>query len=98
MSFLTTQHADVNSDVTEEIRLAITEALGNIAHELRQPLSTIEAIAYYLSMIVPPGDARIQMQLARIRELVEQSSLILSAALGTASVPAAGPQSVAPGA
>ncbi len=98
MSSLATQHVDAKSDVTEEIRLAITEALGTVAHELRQPLSNIEAIAYYLSMILPPGDAKIQPQLARIRELVEQSNLILSSALDLAPAPAAGPQSVAPGA
>ena len=74
------------------------EVLGTLAHELRQPLSNIEAIAYYLSMILPPGDNKIQPQLARIRELVEQSNLIISDALGLAPAPAAGPQSVAPGA
>jgi len=73
-------------------------ALGTLAHELRQPLSNIEAIAYYLSMILPPDDAKIQPQLARIRELVEQSNLILSTALGCAPAPATGPQSVAQGA
>ena len=74
------------------------EFLGTLAHELRQPLSNIEAIAYYLSMILPPDDAKIQPQLARIRELVEQSNSILSTALGLAPAPAAGPQPVAPGA
>jgi nitrogen-specific signal transduction histidine kinase len=77
---------------------AMGEVLGTLAHEIRQPLSTIEAIAYYLSMIVPPDDAKIQPQLARIRELVEQSNLILSTALGFAPGPAATPQSVPPGA
>jgi signal transduction histidine kinase len=97
MSSLATSHVDakpdVKNDVTEEIRLAITEALGTVAHELRQPLSNIEAVAYYLSMILPPGDAKIQLQLARIRELVEQSDLILSNALGLEAAPAAGSQS-----
>jgi len=102
MSSLATSHVDakpeVKNDVTEEIRVAITQALGTVAHELRQPLSNIEAIAYYLSMILPPGDAKIQLQLARIRELVEQSDLILSNALGFGPAPGTGPQSVAPGA
>ena len=57
------------------------EVLGTLAHELRQPLSNIEAIAYYLQMILPPGDEDIQAHLTRIRELVEQSNLILSNAL-----------------
>ena len=82
---------DIRNQATDEV-------LGTLAHELRQPLSNIEAIAYYLSMILPPGDNKIQPQLARIRELVEQSNLIISDALGLASAPAAEPQSVAPGA
>ena len=58
--------------------------LGTLAHELRQPLSNIEAIAYYLRMVLPPGDAKIQAQLERVRELVEQSNWILSSALSLA--------------
>jgi len=81
------------------VRLNATdEVLGSLAHELRQPLSNIEAIAYYLSMILPQGDAKLQGQLARIRELVEQSNSILSSALEMAPAAAASPQSVAPSA
>ena len=61
--------------------LAKDEVLGVVTHELRQPLSNIEAIAYYLSMVLPKGDTKIQAQLTRIRELVEQSSWILSSGL-----------------
>ena len=37
-------------------------ALETIAHELRQPLSAIESIAYYLSLVLPreSGPAREQ--------------------------------------
>ena len=91
MSPLATERTDVRNEATDEV-------LGTLAHDLRQPLSNIEAIAYYLSMIIPPGDAKIQAQLARIRELVEQSNSILSTALGSAPAAETGPQSVAPGA
>jgi signal transduction histidine kinase len=67
---------------------APAEVLGTVAHELRQPLSNIEAIAYYLSMILPPGDAKIQEHLARIRELVQESNEILSNRVRAAGVPA----------
>jgi signal transduction histidine kinase len=90
MSYLATQ-TDARTQPADEF-------LGTLAHELRQPLSNIEAIAYYLSMILPPGDQNIQAQVARIRELVEQTNSILSSALGLATAPGAGPQSVAPGA
>lgn len=49
-----------------------------IAHELRQPLSTIGSIAYYLTLILPHDDEKIHEQLARLQQLVEQSSWILS--------------------
>jgi len=89
MGSLATEQTNVRNHPADEI-------LGTLAHELRQPLSNIEAIAYYLSMILPPGDENIQTHLARIRELVEQSNSILSTALGLAPAPAAAPQPVAP--
>ena len=81
MGSLATEQTDVRNDADE--------VLGTLAHELRQPLSNIEAIAYYLSMILPSGDQNIQAQLVRIRELVEQSNSILSTALGLAPPPPA---------
>src|SRR5689334_16924622 len=84
----------MSSLVTEQREIP-SSLLGTLAHELRQPLSNIEAIAYYLSMVLPPGDAKLQAHLARIRELVAQSNWILSSALSlTASAPAA-PQQIA---
>jgi signal transduction histidine kinase len=73
---------------------APAEALATVAHELRQPLSNIEAIAYYLSMVLPPGDVKLQAQVNRIRELVEQSSWILSSALRLDGSAPAAPQPV----
>jgi signal transduction histidine kinase len=60
------------------------DVLRDVAHELRQPLSTIESIAYYLAMVLPRTDERAQAQLAAIRQLVEQSNWILTSALGLA--------------
>jgi signal transduction histidine kinase len=77
-----------------EAQCAPAAMLGAIAHELRQPLSNIEAIAYYLSMVLPPGDAKLQAQLARIRELVEQSNWILSSGLRLAAAAPSSPQPV----
>jgi signal transduction histidine kinase len=91
MDSLATEHSGMRNDAMDEV-------LGTLAHDLRQPLSNIEAIAYYLSMILPPGDENIRTQLGRIRELVEESNLILSTALGLAAAPGAAPQPVAPSA
>lgn len=58
--------------------VAPSEVLSTMVHDLRQPLSNIEAIAYYLTLVLPKGDEKIQAHLERIRELVQQSSDILS--------------------
>jgi len=57
---------------------APADVLGTVAHELRQPLSNIETIAYYLSLVLPKNDPKIQEQLERIRELVQETNEILS--------------------
>src|SRR5439155_19065987 len=61
--------------------VAASDLLRDIAHELRQPLSTIESVAYYLTLIVPPEDEKVQEQLARLQQLVEQSNWILTSGL-----------------
>jgi len=65
---------------TESSRIP-ADLLSNIAHELRQPLGTIQSIAYYLSLILPRGDDRAQEQVAKLQQLVEQSNWILTSGL-----------------
>jgi signal transduction histidine kinase len=65
-------------------------ALRDIAHDLRQPLSTIEAIAYYLSLVLPHDDEKTHEQLDRLQLLVEQSNWILSNGLSLADPPSPG--------
>ena len=52
-----------------------------IAHELRQPLGAIESIAYYLNLVLPPGEGLAREHAARLQQLVEQSSWILNCGL-----------------
>jgi signal transduction histidine kinase len=54
--------------------------LRDFAHEIRQPLSAIESIAYYLSLVLPE-DEKHRGQLFRVQQLVEQSNWILSNSL-----------------
>jgi len=56
---------------------ASAEIMRVLAHELRQPLSTIESIAYYLTLILPE-DEKVREQLDRIQQLVEQSNWMLT--------------------
>jgi hypothetical protein len=59
--------------------VASPDFIRTLAHELRQPLSTIESIAYYLTLILPE-DEKVREQLERIQMLVEQSNWMLNSA------------------
>ena len=58
--------------------------LQTIAHELRQPLSAIESIAYYLSLALARDSRPMRTQARRLQQLVEQSNWILTSALQVA--------------
>jgi signal transduction histidine kinase len=68
--------------------------LQTIAHELRQPLSAIESIAYYLSLALPRDSRPARKQAARLQHLVEQSNWILTCALQLADNTPLAPQSL----
>jgi len=69
-------------------------ALETIAHELRQPLSAIESIAYYLSLVLPRDGGPAREQAGRLQQLVEQSNWILTSALQLADAAPLAPQLV----
>ena len=62
------------------------DAICTLAHELRQPLSAIEAIAYYLEMTLPAEQLEARQHLMRLQELVERSSDILTDAVNALRV------------
>jgi signal transduction histidine kinase len=59
--------------------------LADFAHQLRQPLSTLEALAYYLDLIAAPEDARVHEQLRRIHSEIARTDQILRDGLCTLS-------------
>jgi signal transduction histidine kinase len=66
--------------------------LQTIAHELRQPLSAIESIAYYLSLALPRDSRPARKQARRLQQLVEQSNWIITSALQLADETPLAPQ------
>jgi len=66
--------------------------LQTIAHELRQPLSAIESIAYYLNLALPRDSRPARKQARRLQQLVAQSNWILTCALQLADNTALAPQ------
>lgn len=62
------------------------ETISNLAHELRQPLSAIEAIAYYLELTLPVDQLEARQYLIKLQELIEHSSTILTDAVNASRV------------
>ena len=60
--------------------------IRNLAHELRQPLSALESIAFYLDLLLTQEDPKARKQLRRLRQLVQQSDWAVSNAIITAGV------------
>jgi signal transduction histidine kinase len=60
---------------------SLAVVLETVAHELRQPLSAIDSIAYYLNLVLPQDGGPGRAQAAQLQELVEQSNWILTCAL-----------------
>jgi signal transduction histidine kinase len=58
-------------------RTELVNVLRHLAHELRQPLSAIESIAYYLEMVWSGQDERVHSQIERLRQMVQQASWVL---------------------
>jgi signal transduction histidine kinase len=59
------------------------ELVRDLIHDLRQPLSSIEAIAYYLEMTLPPEQIEARLYMRRLQQLVDQTSRVLEdAAVG----------------
>jgi hypothetical protein len=59
------------------------ERLCELVHDLRQPLSSMEAIAYYLEMTLPAGQFEARQYMAQIQRLVAETNTILERSVGT---------------
>jgi len=76
-----TASAPAEGKTTPEKGLDAHAILRQLAHELRQPLSTIESIAYYLDIVVPRQDTRVRQQVERLRQVAQHASWIVSDAI-----------------
>jgi signal transduction histidine kinase len=65
------------------------ETIGDLVHELRQPLSSIEAIAYFLEMTLPAEQLQARQYMRRLQQLVGETESILARAVLTARKPPA---------
>ena len=56
------------------------ELLGNLIHDLRQPLGNIETSAYLLNLVTPPDQTAAHAQLLAIERQVNQATRLLAEA------------------
>jgi signal transduction histidine kinase len=63
------------------------ERLRELVHELRQPLSSIEAIAYYLEMTLPASQVQARQHMTQLQRLVEEANTILERRAGMVRKP-----------
>lgn len=66
---------------SQNSEVSTASLVKHLAHELRQPLSTIESIAYYLAMILPKTECKAREQVEKLQQLVEQANLAVSDAI-----------------
>lgn len=59
------------------------DILADFAHQLRQPLSALEALTSYLDLIATPGDLRVREQLLRMHSEIDHVDQILREGLNT---------------
>jgi signal transduction histidine kinase len=60
------------------------ERLRDLVHDLRQPLSTIEAIAYYLEMTLPAGQSEARQYMSQLQRIVADTNAILQRSVNPA--------------
>ena len=71
----------IHEQEAKTVEYDATHLVRHLAHEIRQPLSTLDSLAYYLAIILPPTDVRAQDQVEKIRRLVAQAGTIVDDAV-----------------
>jgi hypothetical protein len=69
---------DVSADPSTQ---SIWPVMSGLVHDLRQPLSVIDACVDYLNLVLPTTDLRARQQLELLQEQVGEANRILHEAL-----------------
>jgi len=72
---------DSSAPPAETFQQRVWPLMSVLVHDLRQPLSVIDACADYLNLVLPPTDNRARQQLELLQEQVGEANRILHAAL-----------------
>lgn len=79
---------------TADSNLPVQDVIRHLTHELRQPLSALESIAYYLQMTVGGGGCDVSAQVNRLQQMVDNANWILSDVLHLMQMAAPRPEAV----
>lgn len=61
----------------------VDEVVADFIHELRQPLSALEALTSYLDLVTPAENTLVHEQLRRMHRQIDQANQILKAGFHT---------------
>lgn len=79
---------------TANTNLPAKDVIRHLTHELRQPLSALESIAFYLQMTVG-GGSDIGVQVNRLQQMVDSANWVLSDVLHLMQMAPPNPEAVA---
>jgi len=65
----------------DPLQHAVWPIMSGLVHDLRQPLSVIDACADYLNLVLPATDCRARQHLELLQEQVGEASRIMHEAL-----------------
>ena len=72
---------DISSSRPDAPQQTFWPIISGLVHDLRQPLSVIDACADYLNLVLPPNDQRTREQLGLLQQQVGEANRILHEAL-----------------
>ena len=79
---------------TANTNLPVQDVIRHLTHELRQPLSALESIAFYLQMTIGGGGSDVGAQVNRLQQMVDSANWVLSDVLHLLRMAAPNPEAV----
>ena len=76
-----TLNPDISAPPPEALPQTVWPIMSGLVHDLRQPLSVIDACADYLNLVLPANDRRARQQLELLQQQVGEANRILHDAL-----------------
>ncbi len=77
-----------------DTNLPVRDVIRHLTHELRQPLSALESIAFYLQMTVGAGASDVGAQVGRLQQMVDSANWVLSDVLHLLQMAPPNPEAV----